>query len=52
MTYAFSNEQDFEDAPVRVLEKGYVWRNGILDDPSEQDLLDKWAKVPSEDSWD
>ena len=45
MADVFTSELAFEDALVEVLEKDYGWRNGILNHPSEQDLLDNWASA-------
>ena len=33
------------DALVSVPEKDYGWRNGILNHPSEQDLLHNWTQI-------
>lgn len=41
----FTSELAFEDALVRVLERDYGWRNGILVHSGEQDLLDNWAQI-------
>ena len=45
MADVFTSEQAFEDALVEVLEKDYGWKNGTLDHPAEQDLLDNWAQI-------
>lgn len=45
MADVFTNELAFEDALVEVLERDYGWRNGTLSHPSEQDLLDNWARI-------
>ena len=45
MTDVFTSELAFEDALVSVLEKDYGWKNGILNHPTEQDLLDNWAQI-------
>ena len=45
MADVFTNEQAFEDALVSVLEKDYGWKNGTLNHPTEQDLLDNWAQI-------
>lgn len=45
MPDVFTNEQAFEDALVGVLEKDYGWKNGTLNHPTEQDLLDNWAQI-------
>ncbi len=45
MPEVFTSEQAFEDALVEVLEKDYGWRNGTINRPSEQDLLDNWAQI-------
>lgn len=45
MSDVFRNEQEFEDALVNVLVNDYGWKNGILNHPTEQDLLDNWADI-------
>lgn len=45
MAEVFTSELAFEDALVEVLEKDYGWRNGTLNHPTEQDLLDNWAQI-------
>ena len=45
MTDVFKNEQEFEDALVNVLVNDYGWKNGVLNHPTEQDLLDNWANI-------
>lgn len=45
MADVFTSEQAFEDALVSVLEKDFGWKNGTLEHPSEQDLLDNWAQI-------
>lgn len=45
MSDVFTNEQEFENALVSVLEKDYGWKNGTLNHPTEQDLLDNWAQI-------
>ena len=45
MADVFTSELAFEDALVSVLENDYGWRNGTLNHPSEQDLLDNWAQI-------
>lgn len=42
MNDVFKNEQEFEDALVNVLINDYGWKNGILNHPTEQDLLDNY----------
>ena len=44
-TDVFASEQEFEDVLVAVLERDYGWKNGTLNHPSEQDLLDNWAQI-------
>lgn len=45
MNDVFKNEQQFEDALVNVLVNDYGWKNGVLNHPTEQDLLDNWADI-------
>ncbi|MDR3214671.1 MAG: HsdR family type I site-specific deoxyribonuclease [Bacilli bacterium] len=40
----FNSEREFEDALIKVLfTKG--WESEVLKNPSEQDLIDNWAKI-------
>lgn len=41
----FENEKQFEDALVNNLVQNYGWKHGILNQPTEQDLIDNWAKI-------
>ena len=45
ITDIFTSEAAFEDALVDVLVKEYGWKNGTLNHPTEQDLLDNWAQI-------
>lgn len=45
MSDVFTNELAFEDALVGVLKNDYGWKNGTLNHPTEQDLLDNWAQI-------
>ena len=45
MVDVFTDEQEFEDALVAVLERDCGWKDGTLNHPSEQDLLDNWARI-------
>jgi type I restriction enzyme R subunit len=45
MADVFTSEQAFEDALVAVLERDYGWKDGTLNHPTEQDLLDNWAQI-------
>ena len=45
MNDVFKDEQQFEDALVNVLVNDYGWKNGVLNHPTEQDLLDNWADI-------
>lgn len=45
MADVFTSERAFEDVLVSVLEKDFGWKNGTLEHPSEQDLLDNWAQI-------
>lgn len=52
MADVFANEQEFEDALVNVLVKDYGWKDGVLNHPSEQDLLNNWAAILFENNKD
>ena len=40
----FRYESEFEEALIKVLsEKG--WEHEVLKNPTEQDLIDNWAKI-------
>ncbi len=41
----FDNELKFEDALVELLTSQYGWRDGVLCNPTEKDLLDNWANI-------
>lgn len=41
----FTSEADFESALVDLLSSKYGWHDGILSNPTEQDLLDNWAEI-------
>ena len=41
----FKTEREFEDALVHLLVTQKGWKGGVLENPSEQDLLDNWAKI-------
>ena len=42
----FKKEKDFEDALVKLLtEPDLGWKDGVLNHPTEKDLLDNWAKI-------
>ena len=41
----FDNEKAFEDALVKVLTEKCGWKDGVLNHPTEKELLDNWAKV-------
>ncbi len=45
MNDVFKSEQQFEDSLVNVLVNDYGWKNGILNHPTEQDLIDNWAAI-------
>ena len=40
----YDKESDFEDDVVAVL-KQHGWKDGVLEYPTEQDLLDNWAGI-------
>lgn len=41
----FNLEQDFEDALINTLIRDKGWKDGVLNYPTEKDLLDNWAKI-------
>lgn len=41
----FDREKDFEDALVQVLTERWGWKDGVLDHPTEADLLENWGKI-------
>ncbi len=41
----FNNELDFEDALITTLFTHYGWERDILTNPTEQDLIDNWARI-------
>ena len=41
----FDNEKAFEDALVKVLTEKCGWKDGVLNHPTEKELLDNWAKI-------
>lgn len=45
MNDIFKDEKQFEDALVNVLVNDYGWKNGVLNRPTEQDLLENWAGI-------
>ena len=46
---AFNKESDFEEALITILSnKG--WEKEVLHHPTEQDLIDNWAKILYENS--
>ena len=40
----YDKESDFEDDLVAVL-KRHGWTDGVLEYPTEQDLIDNWANI-------
>ena len=40
----YDKESDFEDDLVAVL-KRHGWTDGVLEYPTEQDLIDNWASI-------
>jgi type I restriction enzyme R subunit len=44
MSGTFSSELEFEAAVVKNLQE-YGWKNGLLKNPTEKDLLDNWAHI-------
>ena len=45
MAQTFTSEREFEDAIVSVLTNEKGWTGGMLNHPSEQDLVDNWARI-------
>ena len=41
----FNREQDFEEALINTLIRDKGWKDGVLNYPTEKDLLDNWAKI-------
>ena len=41
----FKKEIDFEDALVKMLTEKCGWKDGVLNHPTEKDLLANWAKI-------
>ena len=41
----FKSELDFEDALVKMLTESCGWKDGVLNHPTEKDLLANWAKI-------
>ena len=41
----FDKEIDFEDALVKMLTEKCGWKDGVLNHPTEKDLLANWAKI-------
>ena len=41
----FDKEIDFENALVRMLTESCGWKDGVLNYPTEKDLLANWAKI-------
>ena len=41
----FAREKDFEDALVRLLTEKCGWKDGVLDHPTEADLLRNWGEI-------
>ena len=41
----YTKEIDFEDALVKVLTEKYGWKDGVLNHPTEADLLKNWAEI-------
>lgn len=42
---SFRTEQDFEDALIHMLVTQKGWNGGVIKNPTEQDLLDNWARI-------
>ncbi len=41
----FTSEREFEDALIKLLVTQKGWNGGVLDNPTEQDLLESWANT-------
>ncbi len=41
----FNREIDFEDALVKMLTEKCGWKDGVLNHPTEKDLLANWARI-------
>lgn len=41
----FRTEQQFENALINILEKQRGWKDGILKNPTEEDLIKNWADI-------
>lgn len=41
----FGKEIDFEDALVKMMTESCGWKDGVLNHPTEKDLLANWAKI-------
>lgn len=41
----FEKEKDFEETLIKFLKKECAWDGGVLKYPTEQDLLDNWARI-------
>ncbi|MCM3112828.1 type I restriction endonuclease subunit R [Lederbergia lenta] len=42
---SFRTEQEFEDALIHMLVTQKGWNGGVIKNPTEQDLLDNWARI-------
>lgn len=42
---AYKNELEFEAAVVETLVKNKGWKDGVLKNPTEQDLIDNWKNI-------
>lgn len=45
MQNKYDNELDFEHDLVELLVRHKGWRDGVINHPTEQDLIDNWAKI-------
>ena len=41
----FDKEKDFEDALVKMLTEKCGWSGGVLNHPTEADLLKNWSEI-------
>src|SRR5699024_4211812 len=42
---SFKTEQEFEDALINMLITQKGWNGGVIKNPTEQDLIDNWARI-------
>lgn len=42
---SFDKESAFEDALIALLSSQYGWERDIIKNPTEEDLIDNWARI-------